>query len=107
MFHLIKDLQRQLLSSFALLGIEHGVDAKQAGVAWRVRKCRYTKREAGFFAHAPIKPRAPPVSENSREQIQRGNVRTCDFRDVPGHREMCQFRGKFPVNFSPAKLWRF
>src|SRR5262249_56159379 len=90
-----------------LLRVESGVDAKQARIAWRIRKRRYTKCQAGFFAHTPIKPRAATIAENSREQIERGNVRTRDFRDVPRHRKMCQLRGKFPVDFSPAKLCRF
>ena len=92
------------LGSFALLRVESCVDAKQAGIARRVRKRRYIKCKTSFFAHAPIKPRAASIPENSREQIERGNVRTRDFRDVPGHREMRQLRRKFPVYFSPAKL---
>src|SRR5690349_7000662 len=106
LFYLVNDLQRQVFGSFALFRIESGIDSKQSRISRRVRKRRNTKCETGFFAHAPIKPRTAPIAENSGEQIESGNVGTCDLRDVPGHREMCQLRRKFAVDFSPAKLWR-
>ena len=77
------------------------------GSPGRVGKRRDAKREPGFFAHAPVKTRAATVAENSREQIQRRNVRTGHLGDVPRHRELRQLRRKFLVHFAPAKLRRF
>ncbi len=105
--YFIENVQHQLLRCFAFLWIESGIDAKQAWIAGRVGECRYPVDQTGFLPHAPVQARTAPIAENGRKKIERGNVRICDLRNVPGEREVRQFSGKFLVNFPAAQLRRF
>ena len=63
-FHLVNNAQSQLLSGFAFLRIDRGINAEQTGIARRVGERRYPKRETSIFANASVQTRAAPFTEN-------------------------------------------
>jgi len=79
LFYFVNDLQCQLLGGFAFLRIKCGVDAKKPGSP-ALGKTLICKREASFFAHALVKPRAAAIANNRREQIERGKRRARHLR---------------------------
>ena len=95
-----------MLGCIAFLWVDGSIDAKQTGIARRVGKRRYAERQTRLFANAPVQPRAAPVAQNGREQVERRYIGTRDLWNVPREGEVRQFCGKFLVYFSPAKLRR-
>ena len=63
-FHIVNNVQGQLLSCFAFLWIDRSIYAEQTWIPRRVGKCRYAKRETSLFANAPVQTRAAPLTEN-------------------------------------------
>ena len=60
-----------------------------------------------MFTHAPIQTRAPPLTQNRRKQVERGNIRIRDLGNVPSERKPCQLGREFVMHFATAELRRF
>jgi len=63
-FHIVNNVQGQLLSCFSFLWIDRSIYAEQTGIPRRVGKCRYANARPASSRTRRVQTRAAPLTEN-------------------------------------------
>ena len=106
-FDFVENRENFVEGSVPLFRVEESFDAEESRLPRRIAPGVDAVDEGKFLAHPPIKPAGAAVAENERKQIERGDVRVRELRDVPRDFHAGQLGGKVDVRFAPTQLRRF